>query len=433
MSFDSFHTKTETIQFETETSFGGGTPADGTIRPRFDEITVSFNHSTNVEEQANKGYAHPYNRDDAPVTLPTHVQDALKITLKFRGPATAGNTPPLFNLLEAGSCETIDGVEDTIDTYTDLHTFVSAGLSGEIGQCVQVELDDGRFAPALIAGLSTNTYTLGCDLPGAASADNNLYAVDTIYPIIGRESNDDFDTISFRHQSRMEESGGDYYAPSGVGAWLDSVDTIALEPNMVPAIALNFSAARVTSGSDEDIDTVTFTDSEQPVRIGGLDSDGNTLFQCAIGDSSTSGGIATPTCVDLIKAEINLGIGCNPVAGSGNSGANNVSTVIAKSENKPTLTLTTLVDEAFKDDIENTTYQDKYIHFIQMSTNAAIPTFGFFAPKCYQIADPIFEKAGDYWVMKTTWQMTCADYGSDTGLTDPEKAPWFMCVGLPTT
>lgn len=386
----------------------------------------------------------------------------------------------------------------------------------------------------------------------------------TVYPI-QRTDADGAYTLRYSVVTDIEDSDGDYSRWQSDTAWGTGIDTIVIEPNTTSKISMSYAAAEVERSSTSTYPTSDMDDYEQPVRWGGVHTDGTHLLQCVIAPSGTYpialmtrmssyndldmenpdptahwvagasavlskeantrtgstgsrcmrityGGVVYPYAyqpiivpnrtyritgwargdgsraptsnfgwsgtsstdwqyfdveasltnyirlygdnsgttgyvefddiqvgpvadrrVDLIKAEINLDLGHTSIPGFGDDAINGVQGFCTK-DSKPTLTLTTLVDEAFKDDIENTTYEDKYIHIIQGSNNKMIPVFGFFAPKCYQITDPVFEKAGDYWIMKTTWQMTptsLAGVSPSSSETSRFNAPWYLACDLP--
>ena len=413
-----YSTQGSKLEFSKQSAFG--TASSGTyddIRP---EGTPSIKTAVGEGNMPETVFINP-NDVDKPIVYNRAMDDAVTVSTLIRQAATAGETSFTKDAFLAGGYVVTTNNNSTIDTYSTTTSFAAADDNFAVGQCVNVQLDDGTWVPTLIAQYNTgNAIVPAMALPSAASGTSlALNSCDTITPgDTGAITASDLLTI--RAFFKAQDTGSDVVYQAQDCA-VTSIADLSLEPGEKVNLEFTFGASDL-SASTGAMGTNDFRDGTE-----------HRVFNepwCQFATSASAGGIAA-AYHKLMSATFSWGVTAEQIPGMGDSAcSNNVQGWMQK--NAPAkLTMTLLYDEQKLDDFDGTN-PDKYVGIIQPGTSEDSPAFGLFLPKAH-----ITSVTHEPWTEnehRVTIEMTPQPAGLDsaTGNTQGNQ-PWYFCIAADST
>lgn len=414
------------VSVDKETALG--TPAGTPLVWRLADRPTFPDAPKELVEQANLKY-HPGKVDDPPLHLETVQEGAIKLALE---PRLAGDTkiPPIMQSLQAAGwgLSHPGTATTTIATYaSDSEFTLTADIGCEIGDVLLIELDNGKFFPALIAdwNAGTKTVELAMALPTAASADNDVYACYTAIPLwdaLGAT-----DALSIYFNTRGTHTAGDDLRFAALGCSAGALDAITFEPGKaLPTFGFSYHVADLAYAADALV-AGTAGDLAKLNAFAGVD------FGFAA--AAAAGQIAHAT-KKIISAVFTPPVLTSPIPAEGSSAAvvNSCQGYMADPENTGQLEVTflqekTLADEAYEIGDVN---EEKYIHIaVPTSSHNTVPAFSIHLPRCRQVVGPPIDWSEKYVKMTCTFRPSSATFGADTGLSAPGMAPVFIAIPHP--
>ena len=427
-----------TIGVGQETSFGAG----GAMRiVRLEEVPEFPDAPKQLVKQANLHH-NPTITSDEPLYQETVQEGAIKLAVAPRVPAAATYLPTIMQFLQAAGwgvnkpatapTTTINGAPASLSEFV-----LTADLGCVAGDVLMVELDNGKFFPALISKytVGTKTVLLSMELPSATSDANNVYVCYTAIPLW--DDVDATDTLKMEYNTRgtYDASGGsdsDNLQFTGRGIACSGLDAITFEPGMkLPNFAFSFHCADVAFDEDSLV-AGTAQDTSKLNVFADVD-----FGFCAAGAEGGDGELAH-ACKKVISVAWTPPVATVPVPAEGCTTAvvNSCQGYMADPEDTGMLEVVfiqekDLLNECFEvtDDEGANTNEVKYVHIcIPSSAMATIPALSLHMPRCRQVEATSVDFGDKFVKMTCKFQPSAARYGALTGLSEKTMSPCFLAI-----
>jgi hypothetical protein len=280
------------------------------------------------------------------------------------------------------------------------------------GMGINVQLDDGRWMPVLIASISSNDIIPVMQLPSAPSENNIVGKAFTIVPGKQDQVPDD-QLLTQIHADKSDHTRYDSCATTGVGE-------ITFERDAKMMMEFTFGAA-----NKEPIDTPmdgtnTFNDALGGLRVH------NPFCQYADTPASYAAAVAA-TYQKLLSGSINLNIKSEQVPGFGDPNCINNMQAWMQVGTPPEVAIELLYDnERIADfDGDNTS---KYISMIQPGNSESDPAIGFFMVNSHQSTKPEKVPYGNAQHQVTTNYTSNPSTIAGTTSSDLGQQPWVLVI-----
>lgn len=420
------------VAWEQETSLGSSTPTASTAL-RHEEGLAFPTETRQVAAQSNLGHAVAFDKPDQPIIYEAVRESALKLPVMIRRASADDATPPIVELFQAGGCAVSSLSDKTTATYTDASNLTLAadvidGAAGSDtgGHAVLLEEDGaGIYVPALVGAYTaaTKDVALAVALPAQPSDGSDVQQMYTITPRVRQVPSDK--TLGFRVYTRGKSSSAPDLAFDLKGCALASLDGITLEPGQDVPLTFNFHVADVAKATAA-LTAETLKDGASYQRIGGS-------FECILRESAAPPVNLALTRVEMVKADINLGISTVPIPGEGSSNCINSIQGYQAVYEQATVDLQLLMDVQYWTEIEKADQADRkvwFLGFVQPTSDLDIPAWGLWFPRMHIIDVVSADLQGaDYMLCTLKMGATSAEFGaSERDNDDPEMAPWYFAV-----
>ena len=379
-----------------------------------------------LAQPSNMGRQHWANTDDSPIAFETYQEGAIKMPMLIRGHGTPSTKPPIVSVLESAGLALTKTTSVNMDAYTTSVSFSadSAGTAGP-GDAMALQADDGRHWPFIVANTpatSAFNFVPAYAVPGsvASASANDLYGAYCLTPRAQQVTA--AATLSTRWYTRVQHTSNQAVF-TALGCAASEVPKLKLETGKPIKFDFALHAADLTlSDTAYSTGDTTADEQEQFLIWGGGSS------QFAFNTASTSGAIAAGP-LNLISADIDFGLKCVPIIGTGTTGTLNNCQGYMSVPGPAKITLTMLCDMSYWADLSAGTNAVKYIHFAQAGSTT-MPFFGAFFPRCQQTEMPVMEdKRGDYVRVKCVYTASAANWGDVLTVDTDPTAPWAIVIG----
>ena len=426
-----------TIGVGQETSFGAG----GAMRiVRLEEAPEFPDAPKQLVKQANLHH-NPTITSDEPLYQETVQEGAIKLAVAPRVPAAATYMPTIMQFLQAagwGVNKPATAADTTIATYTsDSEIILTADLGCVAGDVIMIELDNGKFFPALISKYTalSKTVLLSMALPTVASADNKVYVCYTAIPLWDELAATDTLKMEYNTRGSYDSSGGsdsDNLQFTGRGIACSGLDAITFEPGMkLPNFPFSFHCADVAFDED-DLVAGTAQDASKLNVFADVD-----FGFCAAGAEGGDGELAH-TAKKVISVTWTPPVATVPVPAEGSTTAvvNSCQGYMADPEDTGLLEVVflqekDLLNECYEitDDEGANTNEVKYVHVcVPSSAMATIPALSIHVPRCRQVEASSVDFGDKFVKMTCKFQPSAARYGALTGLSEKTMSPCFLAI-----
>lgn len=415
MTSNATHNKGAILQSVNESTYGVD-PGSGYYDMRIDgepEITGQFTKFLQPETlQANP------NETEKPVLVDVGVEGAIKLRHGITRAASAGSDAGLVNEFKSGGWVEDSGSDTTVDTATSQTSIVLAAAEGAAGRMSVVELDDGRYWPALVSSVSGATVTFACGLPSVTGVGNAFNQCHTLTPgALGVSAV----SMTKRHITKAKNSTNNVMGVF-TGVALSEIGTLEIEPGTIPYLDLTYNVANhYVENLAGGLPANSFLDGPGKKPIDG------TWVQFA--NANASGAIATAT-VKLLSASINMGGTTVQIPGIGDAECINNTQGNRQDLGMYDATLKFLYPADRITDWEGTN-PSKYIGIVQPSLNTTQPPFAFIWPNAHISEDPVWTTSGDdnMHIVEIKYKGNPAGYNSETLESDQGNQPFYFGLG----
>ena len=364
-------------------------------------------------------FANP-NETEKPVLVDVPVEGAVSCKVGLTRGASAGTDAQLVSLMNSAGWPEDSGDNTTVATATSQTALVLTDDVGAPGRGIVVELDDGRFFPALISSNVAEAVTLAMGLPSVTSASKTVKQCHTFYPgAVGPVDT----TLTLRHITKAL-NGADNVAAVFTMASLASIADLEITPGTIPFLEFIFNVAGHSVESlslSGDLPVNDFTDGpgKKPVD--------QPYLQLA--DASSAGAI-TSALVKLVSAGITFGHTTSGIPGIGDLECIN-GLQGHRQDPGDILGMLKFLYPADKITDWEGSNPSKYIGIVQPSFNMTQPPWGFIYPNAHILEDPVWEPTSDSNMHEVAikYKANPALYNSETDESDPANQPMYILLG----
>ena len=409
-------TQGQTLSFDTEGTFG---TADGSAADILYEEGMTFptEEYSGVDNNP-AGRENWANDKDKPILVRNHLPDSLSYTSRMR--VGTDNYDPLTQAGKAGGFGYNTAADTTASLASGVLDTVSEG--GAPGLAYLVEQDtSGLYMPVLCATTESTNCDITMQTENGATAGNDCLKMITMYPKNVALSQH----AQFVWNTRGENTSGDDWAWTASGCALSGIDTITFEPNQPVQYGFTYHASKVAkTQSSLNAESLAFIE-----KVPVIDEN----FEFGFASAPAEGGTwkLTRSVSHIISASIDLNHSAVKIDATGGSNAIGGAQGHFAVPGEPRITVTMIADEDLWDQWSGTN-AEKYLHFVQPTSSVGtnpVPAFGFWFPRCYQVAPPVKDGSGDYFRMTVTYKARSAKFESTTTNNSANMAPYFYACG----
>jgi len=384
-----------------------------------------------VELQPNLGHLNPFNAADQPLLFQKYKENALSLSTHIRRATAKDTAPPIVGDFESAGCA-VDQLSDktTVATYVDLNTWTltadvvdSAAGVNTGGHILLVQLDSGIYYPVLLSSYvaASKTCQAAVDLPSVTSAGKIIQQVYNVRP--RNRQVPTTKTLNWRLTTPGKHTTAPDLAWVFGGGAVGKIEPFKIAPAEPCKFQFSYHVADIeiaahTMAAETFVENLTHQYANNHA--------GN--FEFLFADANSAGGIAHTTAA-LISAEIDLSLTTVPMLGDGSSTCINGCAGYMSVCKQAAVTIEVLFDIARWTDFQASPAQtQKFLGFVQPTTNLDIPAWALYLPNCYLLKEPEVEPLkGDYLKAKLVYGAMSPGFSvTEINEDDPETSPWIL-------